>query len=80
MIKRENVKIVTAKTNEELTLTQCSFQPNFISSKDIKTPVEKGDLIYRTLPSGIVEKYLVKTVDTFTNVLPHCEIKLEKID
>lgn len=80
MIKRENVKVVKAKTGDELVLAQCSFQPNFISSKDIKTPVEKGDFIYRALPSSIIEKYIVEQVDTFTNLLPHCEIKLKKID
>lgn len=50
------------------------------SRKDIKTPVEKGDILEHPLPSGLLEKYLVKRVDAFTNMLPHYELQVERID
>lgn len=80
MIRRKDLKLVKANTGEEIILKQCVVQPNLITSKDIKTPVEKGDVLEHPLPSGVIEKYLVKRVDAFTNILPHYELHVEILD
>ncbi|MEJ5038015.1 hypothetical protein WH285_13840 [Acinetobacter johnsonii] len=80
MIRRINLKLIKSKTGEELVLGQCTVQPNQIFSKDINTPVEKGDFIIRTLPSGIIEKYEVNNVVAYTSVLPHYELDVRKVD
>lgn len=80
MLKRKDLKLIKVGTGEEAVLKQCTVQPNLIHSKDIKTPVEKGDILEHPLPSGLLEKYLVKRVDAFTNTLPHYELQVERID
>ncbi len=80
MIKRKDLKLIKVSTGEEIILKQCVVQPNLIISKDIKTPVEKGDILEHPLPSGLVEKYLVERVDAYTNLLPHYELKVGKMD
>lgn len=79
MINREQLTLIRKVNNEELVLKQCSVQNGEIFSKDIKTPVEEGDVLIRKLPSGLEERYVVNNVLAYTQLLPHYELKVSKL-
>lgn len=79
-MNRKNLQLIKAESGEEIILKQCLVHPDMVSSNDIKTPVKEGDILIHTLPSGSVEKLKIVRVDAFTNLLPHYELKIEKLN
>lgn len=79
-MNRKDLKLLKADSGEEILLKQCFVQPDLVTSKDIKTPVAKGDILLHLLPSGEVEQLKITRVDAHTNLLPHYELKVEKLD
>ncbi|MFV8192397.1 hypothetical protein [Acinetobacter soli] len=79
MFHRETLKLINSATGDEKELKQCTVQQGNINSMDIKVPVNVGDILIRTIPSGQEEKYKILDVVAYTNVLPHYELKVQKI-
>lgn len=79
-MNRKNLQLIKAESGEEIILKQCLVQPDLVTSNDIKTPVTKGDILIHALPSGDIEKLKIVRVDAFTNLMPHYELKVEKLD
>ena len=79
-MNRKDLKLLKADSGEEILLKQCLVQPDLVTSKDIKTPVVKGDILLHLLPSGEIEQLKITRVDAYTNLLPHYELKVEKLD
>ncbi|AQV16930.1 hypothetical protein [Acinetobacter pittii] len=79
MFNRETLKLINSATGEEKELKQCTVQPGNIFSKDIKVPVNVGDTLSRTIPSGQEEKYKILDVVVYTNILAHYELKVQRV-
>ncbi|MDH2667192.1 hypothetical protein QDR98_14765 [Acinetobacter baumannii] len=79
MFYKETLKLINSSTGEEKELKRCTVQQGNILSKDIKVPVNVGDILVRTIPSGQEEKYKILDVVAFTNALAHYELKVQKI-
>lgn len=79
MFRKETLKLINSETGEEKELKKCTVQPGNIHSKDMQVPVNVGDILIRTIPSGQEEKYKILDVLAYTNVLPHYELKVQRI-
>ena len=77
-IRREKLKLIRNRNGDEIELLHCSVQNGQILSNDYTKPIESGDVIIRVLPSGLEERFTVVSVTTYTSLLPHHEIKIDK--
>lgn len=75
-------RIILTKPNEQkFENIKSSVQKNTIVLNDVSIPIEEGDLIFRKLPNGLTEKYVVLEANFFAGGItidPFFELNVTK--